>query len=261
MIRIALTQLNPPETKEKSLENIENYARLASKNHADLVVFPEYYMCYYKGIKPADEAENIHGGYVQTLEKISQKYKIDIITGIHEKYENRIYDTAVYINKYSGISSYYRKTHLYDAFGFKESDLYSHGNGPFDIFKINDFKIGMVICYDIRFPEIFRNYSLNSADLIVIISGWFSGPVKEEQWLNLVSVRALENTFYVASSNLVGGDFTGISTVADPIGVIINRCAEAPGIIYSDLDLNRINDVRGKMPVLSQRRPELYRLK
>ena len=125
---------------------------------------------------------------------------------------------------------------------------------------MDNVNFGMLICYDIRFPEVFRNYSLNDVDMIVLISAWFSGPMKEEQWLSLVSARALENTVYLATSNMVGGAFTGITTFTDPIGAITARAAEDEGIIYATVDTERIAAVRKKMPVLRQRRPELYKL-
>jgi len=259
MIKIALTQLNPVYNKNESLKNIEYYSNIASKNNSDLIVFPEYYMFYSSNKKDIiNNSETLEDNYIKNVKKIALNNNINIITGINEKNENNYYDTAVYINNNGELLNYYRKTHLYDAFNYKESNIYNYGNGPFNIFKINDINLGILICYDIRFPEVFRKYSLNNADCIIIISGWFSGPVKEEQWLSLVSVRALENTVYIGTSNLIGDGFTGITSFVDPIGVITNRCSEDYGIIYSIVDNERIKKVRKIMPLLNQRRKELY---
>lgn len=262
MIKIGMTQLKPVYDRETSLKNIEKYSKIASQNGADLIIFPEYYMSYANNKQELLKiSEEIDGKYVQSLEKIAKSNSIHIITGVNERDQGKIYDTSVYINSQKGFTAKYRKTHLYDAFGYKESDIYEHGNGPFDVFTVNDIKIGMMICYDIRFPEVVRNYSLQGADLVVIISAWFAGPIKEEQWLNLVSVRALENTVFFATSNLVGDQFTGITSMADPIGIIKNRCAENEDLIYSVIDKDRLMDVRKTMPVLEQRRPELYKIR
>ncbi len=262
MIKIGMTQLKPVYDKEMSLKNIEKYSKIASQNDADLVIFPEYYMSYANNKEELSKiSEEIDGKYMQSLEKIAKSNDVNIITGINERDGDKIYDTSVYINSHSGFTTKYRKTHLYDAFGYKESDMYSYGRGPFDIFTVNDIKIGMMICYDIRFPEVVRNYSLQGADLVVTISGWFAGPIKEEQWLNLVSVRALENTVFFATSNLVGDKFTGITSLADPIGIIRNRCAENEDLIYSIIDKDRLMDVRKTMPLLDQRRPDLYKIR
>ncbi len=258
MVKIALTQLRPVGDKDVSIRNIEHYASIAAGT-ADLIVFPEYYMFYspFKE-KIEKESETLNGEYIKKLIDISSRYKIGIITGINESYNGNYYDTAVYVNNGS-LVNYYRKTHLYDAFGYKESDIYTYGNGPFKISGVGDINFGMLICYDIRFPEVFRNYSLNDVDVIILISAWFAGPIKEEQWLSLVSVRALENTVYLATSNLIGDGFTGITSFTDPIGTIVKRSAEDEDIIYCDIDRERINNVRKKMPVLKQRRPELYK--
>lgn len=260
MVKIALTQLKPVADKDVSLRNIEYYSGIAASNSADLIVFPEYYM-FYSPYKEAitKNSEPLNGNYVKRLQEISQSNKIGIITGINELYDRNYYDTAVFIND-GKLQNYYRKTHLYDAFGYKESDIYTYGNGPFKVSEIGNITFGMLICYDIRFPEVFRNYSLNDADLIILISAWFAGPMKEEQWLSMVSTRALENTVYLATSNMVGGGFTGITTFTDPIGAIINRSAEEEDIIYVSINPERLSAVRKKMPVLKQRRPELYKL-
>ncbi len=260
MIKVALTQLKPVHDKNISLKNIEYYSGIASKNNSDLIVFPEYYMFYSNNKNDiVNGSETLDGNYINNVKKIAADNNINIITGINEKNGNNYYDTSIYINKNGELSNYYRKTHLYDAFDYKESDIYNYGNGPFNIFKINDINLGMLICYDVRFPEVFRSYSLNNADAVVIISGWFSGPVKEEQWLSLISVRALENTIFIGTSNLIGDGFTGITSFVDPIGIIINRCSESENIIYSTIDGERIKNVRKIMPLLNQRRPELYR--
>ncbi len=260
MVKIALTQLKPVYDKNESLKNIEYYSGIASENNSDLIVFPEYYMFYSSNKSDIiDKSETLDGSYVNNIKKIAKNNNINIITGINERDNNKLYDTAIYVNKDGELSGYYRKTHLYDAFNYRESDVYDYGDGPFNTFKIDNISLGILICYDVRFPELFRNYSLNGVDAVIIISGWFSGPVKEEQWLSLVSVRALENTVYIGTSNLIGGGFTGIASFVDPIGIITNRCAEDENIIYSTVDTERIKRVRKIMPLLNQRRPELYK--
>ncbi|WMT52069.1 MAG: carbon-nitrogen hydrolase family protein [Ferroplasma sp.] len=260
MLKIALTQLRPVADKDISLRNIEYYSGIAASNSSELIVFPEYYM-FYSPYRDAviKNSESLNGNYVRRLKEISQNNRISIIAGINEVYDGNYYDTAVFIQD-GELSNYYRKSHLYDAFGYKESDIYTYGNGPFKISRVGGVNFGMLICYDIRFPEVFRNYSMNDADIIILISAWFAGTMKEEQWLSLVSVRALENTVYLATSNMVGGGFTGISSFTDPIGAIRARAAEDEDIVYATVDLERIAAVRKKMPVLRQRRPELYKL-
>ncbi|AAT43545.1 carbon-nitrogen hydrolase family protein [Picrophilus oshimae] len=251
MIRIALTQIHSSMDKESNLEKLRKYTEIAASNGADLIVFPEYFMFYSNDKKYLNEnAEPINGIWVKNVIKIFNENSISGIVCINELNDNNVFDTAVYIS--GDVKGYYRKKMLYDAFGYRESDIYKSGNGPFNLYRINDISFGILICYEIRFPELFRNYSKNGADMIIIPSGWFSGPVKEEQWLSLLRARALENTVYIASSNQIYGDFTGISAVADPIGIISERAGESETMIFYDVKKERINDVRQKMPLLEQ---------
>jgi len=266
MLKISLVQAKSDPDKNVTLKKIENYVVRAKRQNSDLIVFPEIFM-FYSPVEESNDirsvkSESLNGQYVNKIKKIAEKHNIRIIVGIYEKIngKSKIYNTIIMVNEKGEIDLTYRKTHLYDAFNFKESEIYLSSNNDFPIFKLGKFKIGLMVCYEIRFPEIARTLALKGVDAVIIPSAWVKGYNKEDQWLTLVKARAIENTIYVLTSNQIGNVFTGITCVADPMGNIIMRASEEEGMIITELRKERINEVRKIVPVLKQRKPELYKL-
>lgn len=154
----------------------------------------------------------------------------------------------------------YDKLHLYDAFTMRESQRVTAGEVVPPLVEVDGIKIGMMTCYDIRFPELARRLALDGADILVLPSAWVRGPLKEKHWEVLVTARALENTCYVIAVGECGPRNIGGSLMVDPLGVAIARAAEDPTLIFAELDRERINRARQMLPVLANRRfkrPEL----
>lgn len=263
-IRVSSTQLKSETCKDDNIRKIEIYTKKASELQSDLIVYPESFMFYSPVEETADiravKAENIEGGFVTRIRELSRDYGISQIVGIHESIpgDKRVYNTVVVVDKKGEIATVYRKTHLYDAFNFRESLIYKASGNAFQIFELNGMKIGMMVCYEIRFPEIARYLTVQGADLIVVPSAWVRGFGKEEQWLTLIKARALENTVYMVTSNQIGNVYAGITSVVDPMGVIISRTSEDEGMVTVDISKERVEGVRRNLPSLSQRRTELY---
>lgn len=265
-LKVSLVQAKTDPEKQVTLKKIESYVLKAKRENSDLVVFPELFM-FYSPVEESNEirsvkSESLNGEYLSKIKKLAKKYHIGIIVGIYEKVngKSKIYNTIVVINKEGELELTYRKTHLYDAFNFKESDIYLSSDNDFTIFKLGNFKIGIMVCYEIRFPEIARTLVLKGADAIIVPSAWVRGYNKEDQWLTLVKARAIENTVYILTANQIGNVFTGITCAADPMGNIIMRASEEEGLISIELRKERINEVRKIVPVLRQRQPVLYKL-
>lgn len=265
-LKVSLVQAKTDPDKQATMEKIENYVLKAKKENSDLIVFPEIFM-FYSPVEESNEirsvkSESLNGEYVSKIKRLAKKNHIGIIVGIYEKIngKSKIYNTIVVVNKDGELELTYRKTHLYDAFSFKESDIYLSSDNDFPIFKMINFKIGLIVCYEIRFPEIARTLALKGADAIIVPSAWVKGYNKEDQWLTLVKARAMENTVYILTANQIGNVFTGITCVADPMGNIIIRASEEEGMINIELRKERINEVRKIVPVLKQRKPKLYNL-
>jgi predicted amidohydrolase len=151
----------------------------------------------------------------------------------------------------------YRKLHLFDALSIRESDRMAPGDALPEIVEAEGLRVGLTICYDLRFPELFRHLSDRGADLILVPSAWYAGPLKEEHWFTLLKARAIENTCYIAGANMAGGPFSARSAVIDPFGVPLAEGGESPGLLFAEIDPDRIGAVREKLPALAHRRRDL----
>ena len=148
----------------------------------------------------------------------------------------------------------YRKIHLYDAFGSRESDRYLAGPiGPL-VFDVHGFAVGVMTCYDLRFPELARELVARGSELLLVPAAWVQGPLKEDHWNLLLRARAVENTCYVAAAAQCGPGYVGRSAVVDPLGVVTAALAEDEGVALADVEPARLQDVRSRLPVLANRR-------
>jgi len=266
IIRIACTQVVSEISKEKNLLKIEKLVRRAKDYGAEMIVFPEGFMYYRSPEDPleqsAKQAEGLDGPFVNSIQRISRENGISITVGMHESIKGSLktYNTIVTTNENGEIINVYRKTHLYDAFGYKESASVQPSDNPFKIFDFHGLKFGVMVCYEVRFPEIARTMALKGADAILIPSAWVKGYNKEDHWLTLIKARALENTVYIATSNQIGNIYTGITSCVDPLGVIIHRMNETEGFIVGEISKQRIIEARMVLPTLIQRNNKLYEL-
>ena len=151
----------------------------------------------------------------------------------------------------------YRKLHLFDALSVRESDIMAPGKSLPPVVDVGGILVGLTICYDLRFPELFRYLAGQGAQLVIVSSAWYQGPMKEDHWLTLLRARAIENTCYVAGCNLVGPAFCGRSTLFDPFGVPLAGAGEEPALIFGQVSAGRVAAVRQKLPALENRRRDL----
>ena len=150
--------------------------------------------------------------------------------------------------------------HLYDAFGFKESLKFNRGDEIPKLVTTTIGKIGLMICYDIRFPELSRILTVNGSDIIVIPSGWVHGIMKEEHWITMLKARAIENGVYVIAPNQVGNIFCGRSMIVDPLGSILTDLGDKTGIEIVEIQRERLDEVRKTLPLLKNRRTDIYNI-
>ncbi|AJY76209.1 carbon-nitrogen hydrolase family protein [Paenibacillus beijingensis] len=266
--QLVMAQLESTDSKQVNLEKAERALQEATRIYgADMVVFPEVYMSNYPVGVPREvklnDAEPLSGPFVTRMCELARKYGIWIIFGMRETTEDegddRVYNTTVIADSAGSIVSRYRKTHLYDAFGAKESRNIKPGSSLFKPVVTPFGTIGLLVCYELRFPEIARYQAVHGADIIIIPSGWVKGPVKETHWESLVTARALENTAYVVACDQVSDNYyIGQSMIVDPMGIVLARGPETEALIPCRLDLNRVKEVRTKLPSHMHRLPELY---
>ena len=263
-MKIAVVQLKASTNKETNLKKIIGYISQAAKNKAELVAFPEFMMFFTNSaqtpVQLANLSETINGNFVKSIAKAAKENKIQVVGSFYEKShkKDRVYDTSFVISKSGKIISTYRKIHLYDALGFRESNKMMSGSKISKPVKTPIGKIGMMICYDLRFPEMSRSLAAAGSEILVVPSAWVKGDMKEEHWLTINKTRAIENGCYVISPDQVGNIYCGRSIVVDPYGKILLDMKKKQGIGYVNIDLKRIKQIRELLPLLKNRRTDIY---
>lgn len=264
MNKIAIGQITSSTNKQNNLTTALARVKEAKSKAAELIAFPEFLMAFSPGSQSAAEltqvAETVDGAFITTLRAAAKANGIAIIAPIYETspVTHRVFDTSVWIDAKGDVASVYRKLHLYDAFGFKESDKFHPGNDVAPLINSGDAHFGMMICYDLRFPEMARMLALAGANIFVAPSGWVQGDLKVEHWQTMIKARALENGCFVIAPNQVGNIYTGHSMAVDPLGRTLVDLGETVGMEVIELDLKLVNEVREKLPLLKNRRSEIY---
>ena len=263
-MKVAVAQFKASTKKETNLKKIIGFICEAAKKKASLIAFPEFMMFYTNSAQTPKEltnlAETINGNFVKSIANAAKENKIQVVGSFYEKSskKDRVYDTSFVINKSGKVISTYRKIHLYDALGFRESDKMTSGSKIAKPVKTTIGKIGMMICYDLRFPEMSRSLAVAGSEVLVAPSAWVKGENKEEHWLTINKTRAIENGCYVIAPDQVGNIYCGRSVVVDPYGKILLDMKKKQGIDYVDIDLKKVKQVRKVLPLLKNRRTDVY---
>lgn len=255
MVQVSVCQFAPGRDVSVNLARIEELARQAAASGAVLAVFPEAAM--YQCMSPAEElaaaAEDLDGPIVTALTNVAAATGLVLVVGMYERRpQGRPYNTVVAVGS-RGLVAHHRKFLVYDAFGFRESELIEVGEARTDLFEVGDLRVGMVTCYEVRFPECARSLVDAGADLIAVSSAWPIGQGKEDHFATMVRARALENTVYVAASGDCSPSMVGRSHIIDPLGYQLAGLANESGHAVADIDAGRLARARQTLPVLEQR--------
>lgn len=266
--RVAIVQMKSSTDKEENLRLSLEFVKEGAKRKARLICFPEFQMAFSSAKQSSKQLTNVaesaeNGNFIVKLCSAARSCKIDVVATIYEKSDElsfkRVYDTAVLINSKGNIISRYRKVHLYDALGFKESLKLMAGNSIEQPSETSTGTIGLMICYDIRFPEISRILAVQGAEILAAPSAWIQGVMKEEHWVTLLKARSIENGLYMVAPDQVGNIFSGRSMVIDPFGSVILDMGNREGMEVVDIDISRVQSVRKSLPLLKNRRNDVYR--
>ena len=266
--KAAIVQMKSSVDKELNLVHSLKLINEAAKKKARLICFPEFQMAYSPPEQKSESlhkiAEKISGNFVSTLSNSAKQNRINIVATLYEiintnDKNHKVFDTGVIINELGKLQSIYRKVHLYDALGFKESKKLLAGSIIEKPSKTSVGKLGLLICYDMRFPEISRILTVNGANILVSPSAWVAGFMKREHWEIMVRARAIENGVYVLAPNQVGNIYCGHSMAIDPFGATIVDMENREGIEFIDIDSSKIDTTRRTLPLLMNRRTDVYR--
>jgi omega-amidase len=246
-----------------NLRKIREFAVLAKKSGAELIIFPEMVDTGYSMPVIQKHAKKWSDGAVPELQRIAKEISIAIVAGISDRDRESIFNAQVLVTAQGEIRAKYRKTHLVTAAPLDERVCLSLGN-EFASCKIENFNVGLSICYDLRFPEMARTLVVErGANVIVNSSAW---PVVRAEHLRILALaRAVENQSYLIIANRVGTDdgvtFCGSSVIVDPSGAILAAASpDREELIEADISEQVIADVRGRVTVFAHRRAELYNI-
>lgn len=271
IVRVAMIQRSGAGTPESNLkemsELVERAVQVSPK--PDVVVFPEY--CYFAPTNLEESrkyAETIPGPLTESMAALAKKYQVNIIPGTFvEKAESgKVLNACVFVDRQGEIAATYRKIHLMDAIGFKESDYVEPGN-ELCVFDSDIGRVGMMVCYDLRFPELARSMVMKGADILFVPSDFPAGrplPPRTDHWDILIQSTALLNLTYVVAVNQYGPlhkeNPFGRSSVVDPWGTIVAAASGRQDIVYAALDMDYQEEIRNRVASWKNRRPDVYDL-
>lgn len=258
-MQVSVCQFAPAPDVPANLSSIAEIARQASASGAALAVFPEAAMfpCMSRADELMAAAEDLDGPFVTELAAVARSTGMVLVVGMYERRpEGKPYNTVAAVGP-EGLLARHRKFLVYDAFGFRESDFVEVAEPRADVFAVGDLRVGMITCYEVRFPECARSLVDAGADLLVVSSAWPIGQGKEDHFATMVRARALENTVYVAAAGDCSATMVGRSHIIDPLGYQLAGLATEPGHACADIDAGRLARARQILPVLEQRRRHL----
>ena len=260
-MRSACAQILAGTEPTANLTLVADYARRAADAGARLVIFPEGTMSRF-GVPLAPIAEPLDGPWADAVRGIAEAAGITVFAGMFTPAGNgRVTNTVLATGP--GVDAHYDKIHLYDAFGFTESDHVAPGREPV-VVDVDGVRIGITLCYDIRFPALYAELADRGASLITVSASWGAGPGKLDQWTLLARARALDSTCFIAAAGQAypGHELatatkapTGVggSLVSSPLGQVLAQAGPDPELVVCDVEVESVPAVRETLAVLRNR--------
>jgi omega-amidase len=242
-----------------NLRTVQELAAEAAAGGAALLVLPELWGSGYDLKRSFDLADELNTGLFAAVAALARHHRLAICGSLLEwdARDERAYNTATLYDADGTLHGRYRKIH---RFGLMDEDQYLGAGEDAPLLGMPWGATAMAICYDLRFPELFRRYTVDGARVLLLPAEWPSPRI--EHWRTLIRARAIENQAFVVACNRVGADrsntFGGYSAVIDPWGNVLVEGDGDAGVLHATLDLDLVTEARNRIPVLSDRRPELY---
>jgi predicted amidohydrolase len=269
-LRAAAVQLNSTADKAANMAAADRLTRAAAADGATLIVLPEKWTALGREEDLRAAAESLEGPAVEWARAVARELHIDLVAGsIVERVEGRekLANTSVHVNPQGEVAAVYRKVHMFDVEiegrSYRESDLEDPGEEVMLSMSTEHIPLGMSICYDLRFPELYRILAVRGARVMAVPAA-FTLPTTRDHWEVLLRARAIENQAFVVAANQIGphpgGQHSGgRSMIVDPWGVVLVQAEDREGHVVADLDLERQLEIRAQLPSLANRRPSAYR--
>jgi predicted amidohydrolase len=268
-VRAAAVQLTATADKATNLETADRLVRAAAHDGAELVVLPEKWSVLGTPDDLRAGAEPLDGPALTWARAIARELQIDLVAGsIAERVEGRDRgsNTSVHVGPDGADRATYRKLHMFDVQvggrDYRESDTEAPGDDIVLSTLANGVELGLTVCYDLRFPELYRRLAVDGARVITVPSA-FTEPTTRDHWEILLRARAIEDQCFVVAANQVGRHAPGLRTggrsmIVDPWGLILAQAPDTETHVVADLDLDRLARIRAELPSLANRRPEIY---
>jgi omega-amidase len=259
-LRIALGQMDIAlGDPAANLREVQELAASAAAEGSELLLLPELWGSGYDLERASELADELNTGLFASVAALARHYRLAICGSLLEwdPDDQRAYNTATIYDADGALRGVYRKIH---RFGLMDEDRFLGAGEVTPLLSLPWGMTAMAICYDLRFPELFRKYALEGARVMLMPSEW---PIQRiEHWRTLVRARAIENQCYVIACNRVGADrantFGGASAVVDPWGQVLVEGGTDAALLHTRIDLAVVDEARGRIPVWDDRRPELY---
>jgi len=257
IVRVCSAQITSTwEDPVKTLTRAETFIRHAADCGAKLICFPEQFATGWDP-QPHKNIQDIYGSIILSLQAYAKEYKIGIIGSLREKHDPLPKNTAIVINRDGRILAKYAKVHLFSMGHEHEGNSAGTDLG---VFTFDSLTCGIAICYDLRFPELFRIYAQKGVQAVFVPSAWPQSRIRH--WELFIKARAAENQMYVLGVNTTGktpvDQYSGASMTADPHGTIVSSANEAEQLLFSDIDPGEVKRARSEFPVERDRKDALY---
>lgn len=259
LLQVAVIQLSSLDNKEQNLAKAVELIDVASRYGARLVVLPEMFNCYSTLGEMVAKAEPVPGPTINTLAQKARSNNIYLLCGsiIEAATEGKGYNTSVMVGPGGDILGIYRKIHLFDVdipgkVRYKESEKILPGNEIVTV-NVDGWVVGLTICYDLRFPELFHALASKGAELIIVPSA-FAAHTGKDHWEILLRARAVENQVFMVAPNRLGTcpnnmATCGRSMIVDPWGTLLAQAPDKVCVISSELDIGILEEVRENIPM------------
>ena len=267
--KLAVCQIRTELNKQATMDKAEDMVKQAAVNGANVVVLPEMFNCPYSKEYLSSFADAENGESVETMSSWAKDNGVILIGGsIPEKDGDKLYNTCFVFDENGTVIAKHRKMHLFDVdieggIRFKESNHFAAGN-EITVFDTKYGKMGVLVCFDMRFPELVRAMARRGAE-VVICPAQFNMTTGPKHWELTIRARAMDNEIYyvgASAARFEGFNYEcwGHSTVAEPFGMVIATCDETEQILYADIDLNNVDSVRKQLPTFLHLKDDIYKV-
>jgi deaminated glutathione amidase len=261
-------QLNSTEDTERNLATADRLVRRAASRGAQLIVLPEKWSALGRAEPMAAAAQPLEGRCITWARDVARELGVDLVAGsiVEQLADGRRANTSVHIGPDGEIAAVYRKLHMFDVevdgTRYAESEQETPGDQIVSSSLAGGVGLGMSICYDIRFPELYRALVAHGAQVISIPSA-FTLATTRDHWEILVRARAIENQAFVVAANQIGAHPGGTrsggrSLIVDPWGIVLAGASDTEDVVVAELHFERLREIRRTLPALTHRRPEVY---